>query len=88
MLSWIVFFSLRLAGSDTEVLKLRGTRTADKTVADAHYCLDAIPAFTEFLPQSPDVNVERARVAVITVSPYAVQKLLAGYDAVRAPGQH
>src|SRR5215204_2408226 len=57
---------------------LRGA--ADEAVADADDRLDAIGAVAQLLAQPADVNVERARVAVILMPPHFVEKLGAGCD--------
>jgi hypothetical protein len=59
-------------------------RAADETVADAHYSFNAITTFTKLLSESPDVNVERARIAVIAVAPDAVEQLLTGDNPISA----
>src|SRR5688572_10996205 len=62
--------------------------TTDEAITDANHCLDAIAAFIEFLAQAANMNVQRARVAIITVAPHAIQQLLARDDAIGAPGEH
>src|SRR6185312_3734760 len=62
--------------------------TTDETITDANHRLDAIAALVEFLPQAANVHIERARVAIITVAPNAIQQLLSRHDVIGAPGQH
>ena len=45
----------------------------NKTISDTHNCFDTIPAIAKFLPQTANVNVERARVAKVTVTPNIVE---------------
>src|SRR6185503_17063090 len=47
----------------------RLTRATDKTITDPDNGLDAIAAFVELLSQSTNVHVERARIAIVTVTP-------------------
>ena len=67
----------------TRVIELFGWRwrtlgTTDKSVADADDRLDAIAALIEFLSQATNVHVQRARVAIVTVTPNLIQQLLPG----------
>ena len=57
--------------------KLRRSPTTHETVAHAHNGFNAIATLVQFLTQAPDMNVESARIAIITVAPDAIQKLLA-----------
>ena len=51
---------------------------SDKTIADADDGFDAVAAIAQFLPQAADMNVERARVAEIAVTPNIVEQILSG----------
>ena len=64
------------------------SRAANKTIADPDNSLDAITAFIELLSQSPNVHVERARIAIVTVTPDTIQQLLPRNDAIGASRQH
>ena len=68
------------------VLGWSGARpgTANETVADANDGFNTIATFAQLLSQAPDVNVERARVAVVAVTPDVVEELLASDDAIGA----
>jgi len=61
---WALAFTLRAFG-------VFG-RATNKPVADADDSFDAIAAFVELLPQPADMNIERARVAVVAVAPDVV----------------
>ena len=71
-------------------LGLSGARpgTTNETVTDANHGFNTIAAFTQLLTQAPDMNVERARVAVIAVAPDVVEELLASDDAIGALRQY
>src|SRR6185369_12553259 len=60
----------------------------DKTVTDTNDRFDAIAAFIELLPQSTNVHVERAGVAIVTVTPDTIQQLLARHHSISAARQH
>ena len=64
--------------------QLGSSRTADESVADANHSFNTIAAFAQLLSQAPDMDVERARVAVVAVTPHVVEKLLASNNAVSA----
>src|ERR1044072_550708 len=63
------------------------SRAPNKTIADSDNSLDAVTAFIELLSQSTNVHVERARVAIVTVTPDTIQQLLPCNDAVGASRQ-
>ena len=63
-------------------------RATDETVADTNYSFNAIATFAKLLSESPDVNVERAGIAVIAVAPNVVEEVLASNDAISAFGQY
>src|SRR5437773_6555437 len=50
---------------------------AYETIADADHGFNTVAARAEFLAQAANVNVQSSRIAVITVSPYLIEKLLA-----------
>ena len=66
----------------------RLTRATNKTIADADHRLDTVAALIELLPQAANVHVERARVAIVTVTPNTIQQLLARNDAIGAAREH
>ena len=62
-----------LSAPVTSHLKLPDGRTTDETVANANDSFDAVSAVAKFLSQPSYVNIERARIAVIAVTPNVVQ---------------
>src|SRR5438552_8214647 len=62
--------------------------TTHETVALPHNRFDALATLLQFLTQAPHVNIQGARIAIITVAPDAIQKLLARYNAVSAFSEH
>ncbi len=60
---------------------------AHHAIANADNGFNAAAARAEVLPQTPDVDVERARVAVMSVAPHGVEQVLARSDAARAHRQ-
>src|ERR1044072_3180268 len=60
------------------------SHATDETIADAHHGFNAIAALIELLPEPADVNVERARVAVVAVAPNAVEQLLPRDNSISA----
>ena len=59
-----------------------------EAIADADHRLDAPGARSERLTHAPNVDVERARVAVMIWSPNMIEQMLASGDAARARDQH
>ena len=62
--------------------------TTNETVADANDGFNTIAAFAELLSQAPDMNVERARVAIVAVTPDVIEELLASDYAIGALRQY
>src|SRR5262249_16192447 len=62
--------------------------TTNESIANADDSLDAVAALVELLPEPADMHVERARVAIVAVSPNTIQQLLSGHHAIRASRQH
>src|SRR6185369_8762924 len=56
---------------------------SDKTIPDTNHRFDTSAAGVHLLPQPADMNVERPRVAKITVTPNVIEKLLPGRDTAR-----
>jgi len=73
-------FTLRAVGARSS--------TTNETVADADDCFNTIAAFVQLLSQAADMNIKRARVAVVAVTPDVVEKLLASDDAIGALRQY
>ena len=63
-------------------------RATYKPVANADDSLNAVAAFVEFLSQPANVNVKRARVAIVTVTPDAIQQLLSRDYSIGASRQN
>src|SRR5690242_2023137 len=69
-------------------LNTSASPATNETIADANHRFNAIAALVELLPQTPDVHVERAGVAIITIAPHAIQQLLPRHDSVRTAREH
>ena len=74
-------FNLTSTGNVQRTLTSNNLFHSDKTITDADDGFDAVAAVAEFLPQAANVNVERARIAEITVAPNVVEQILARRDA-------
>ena len=55
---------------------LSGPLATDEAVADTNDSFNAIAALVELLSEAPDVYVQRARIAVIAITPDVVEQLL------------
>ena len=49
------------------------TGATHKTIANADHRLDTVAAFIQLLAQATNVHVKRARVTIVTITPYAIQ---------------
>src|SRR5207248_8952630 len=58
------------------IRRRRGRVRASEAVSDAYHRLNAVATCFEFLSQTANVNIQRARIAVITVAPHLVEQML------------
>src|ERR1700754_1457917 len=60
----------------------------NEPIPDSDHSLNTIAALVELLAQAANVHVERACIAIVTVTPNTIQQLLSSYHAVRAACEH
>jgi hypothetical protein len=57
-------------------------------IANADHRFNAVAALTQLLPQPSYVNVQGARIAIVTVAPNSIEKLLSSDNAICALRQN
>jgi hypothetical protein len=55
--------------SSSAAVRFGGSWTTGEAIADTHYRLNTFAALSQLLTKSADVYVQRARVAIVTVTP-------------------
>ena len=63
------------------IRRRRGRVRASEAVPNAYHRLNAVATCFEFLSQPANVNIQRARIAVITVAPDLIEQLLTSNHA-------
>jgi hypothetical protein len=53
-----------------------------EAITNTNYSFNALSALTQLLPQPADMNIQRTRIAVITVAPNVIEQLLSRYNSI------